>query len=183
MEQEDKNLGNVSNEELEGNILVGKGNVINISTAHIIENLLNTLPDDVQKIVTSQIALLDNYHRIVLDQAKRSFFWALVAAAIGLFFFIASVAFILVFKTESASIVSLISGALIEVISGINFYLYNKTSAQLADFQMRLDRTQGFMLANSICEGLDNEHKQTARLELIRAICGYLPATPEIPKS
>jgi TRADD-N domain-containing protein len=170
----------------DGNIFVGDTVVRDItigSNSTIISNLLKTAPDDVQKIVTSQIGLLDNYHRIVLDQAKRSFFWAIIAAAVGLFFFLAAVIFVLVFKTESASIISLISGALIEVISGINFYLYNKTSAQLADFQMRLDKTQGFMLANSICEGLDSEHKQTARLELIRAISGYIPHAFEQPKS
>jgi len=168
-----------------GNISVGgtvSGEVVHGNTYYI-SNLLTTPPDDVQKIVTSQIGLLDNYHRIVLDQAKRSFFWAIVAAAVGLIFFLAAVIFVLVFNTESASIISLISGALIEVISGINFYLYNKTLAQLGAFQMRLDKTQGFMLANSICEGLDSEHKQTARLELIRAISGYIPHTFEQPKS
>ena len=180
-------MGQDRDESIEaGNISVGGnvgGTIVIGSNSAIISNLLSTPPDDVQKIETSQIGLLDNYHRIVLDQAKRSFFWAIIAAAVGLFFFLASVIFVLVFKTESASIISLISGALIEVISGINFYLYNKTSAQLADFQMQLDKTQGFMLANRICEGLDSEHKQTPRLELIRAISGYIPHTFEQPKS
>jgi len=163
--------------EVGGNFIVGSSNEV------IISSLFRTPPDDVQKIVTSQIGLIDNYHRIVLEQAKRSFFWAIVAAAVGLFFFLAAVMFVLVFKTESASIISLVSGSLIEVISGINFYLYGKTSAQLADFQIRLDKTQNFMLANSLCEGLDNEHKQTARLELIRSISGYIPHPFETPKS
>lgn len=67
---------------------------------------------------------------------------------------------------------SLISGSLIEVISGINFYLYGKTSVQLADFQTRLDVTQRFLLAKSICESLEGDYKQKARSELIQTIAG-----------
>ncbi len=73
---------------------------------------------------------------------------------------------------QNVAVVSLISGALIEVISGINFYLYGKTSVQLADFQTRLDVTQRFLLANSMCESLEGDYKQKARSELIRTIAG-----------
>jgi hypothetical protein len=58
----------------------------------------------------------------------------------------------------------------VEVIAGINLYLYNKTTAQLAEFHQRLERTQRFLLANSIAESLENEQKQETRASLVRTI-------------
>jgi len=127
-------------------------------------------PTNVQEIVASQIRLLDVYHNVVLDQAKKSFRWALVAAGLGLCFFLASVVFIAFQQDHSTAVISLISGALIEVISSINFYLYGKTSQQLSEFQNKLDKMQRYLLANSVCEGLDDEAKQLSRRELVRAI-------------
>jgi len=87
-------------------------------------------------------------------------------------FFLTSVGFLLLQQPHSLANISLISGALIEVISAINFYLYGKTSAQLASFHTRLDITQRFLLANSMCESLEGEFKQRARYELIKTVSG-----------
>lgn len=135
-----------------------------------VERLSKTDPTKVQEIVARQVELLTIYHNVVLDQAKRSFRWALVAAMAGFAFYLAAVIFVLLRQPESIAIISVISGALIQVISGINFYLYGRTSAQLADFQSRLDRSQRFLLANSVCEGLEGEHKQQARAALVNVI-------------
>jgi hypothetical protein len=134
---------------------------------------------DVQEIAASQIQLLLSYYRLVLDQAKKSFRWALVAAGIGLAFFIAAVGFIIYRNAESAAIISVVSGAVVEVISAINFYLYSKTAGHLTDFHGKLEATQRYLLANSICESLDGPSKQTARAELVRAIAQInLPDAP-----
>lgn len=65
---------------------------------------------------------------------------------------------------------SVISGALVQVIAGINFYLYGRTQSQASEFLNRLDQTQRFWLANSVCEGLEGDSKQKARSELVSAI-------------
>lgn len=151
---------------------VGRDMMIHNVYTPSIERLSKTDPSKVQEIVASQIELLSIYHNLVLDQARRSFRWALIAAGIGFGFFLASVAFLLFQQAQNTAVISLISGALIEVISGINFFLYGKTSAQLAEFQTRLDKTQRFLLANSVCEGLNEEFKQKSRSNLVRAIAG-----------
>jgi len=142
-----------------------------------LERLSKADAANVQEIVASQIELMAVYHNEVIDQARRSFNWALISAGIGLTFFLFSVGFIILWKLESAAIISLISGALIEFISAINFYLYGKTSGQLANFQSRLDTTQRYLLANSICEGLESKTKQEARSGLVRMIAGDAPAS------
>jgi hypothetical protein len=137
-----------------------------------VDRLSKTSPGDIQGIAGSQIELLSSYYDAVLGQAKESFRWALIAAGTGLAFFLAAVAFLLTDKSQNVAYISLISGGIIEAISGINFYLYRTTSVQLAEFHTRLDRTQRFLLANSLCETLEGDFRQNARLELIRTIAG-----------
>ena len=66
--------------------------------------------------------------------------------------------------------VPLIAGAVVEVVSGVVFYLYGKTSSQLSIFHSRLEVLQRYLLANSICESLDGEARNTARAALIQEI-------------
>ncbi len=151
-------------------VRMGRGEIDTRSSKDAIDRLAKADPAHVQEVAASQIQLLTTYHNLVLDQAKKSFLWALIAAAIGLLFFIAAVSSIIFLNLQNAAIISVISGALVEVISGINFYLYNQTSKQLSDFQSRLDKTQRFLLANSMCEGLKGLVKQQARSDLIKSI-------------
>jgi len=139
-----------------------------------LKRISNADPSNVQEVVASQLELMTIYHNLVLRQARRSFDWALISAGVGLLFFLLAVGFVLYNESQNASIISVICGSLIELISAINFYLYSKTSTQLADFQNRLDKTQSFLLANSICEGLENEHKQQVRAELVRKIANII---------
>jgi hypothetical protein len=133
-----------------------------------VDRLSHANPDNVQEIAASQIQLLNNYYDLVLDQAKRSFKWALIAAGVGFVFLIASLGFILLQQRQMVAIMSLISGSLVEVISAINFYLYGRTSSQLSKFHTRLDMTQRHLLANSICECLEGDYKNQARSYLIK---------------
>ncbi len=136
--------------------------------------------EDVQEIAISQINLLASFYTLTLEQSKRSFIVALIAAVIGLAFFLAAVSFILVNDRMSAAIISLISGGLVQVIAAIIFYLYDKTSVQLADFRARLDTTQRYLLANSVIEDLSEELKDQARFQLVQVIIGILPSSPTV---
>jgi hypothetical protein len=134
------------------------------------ERLAQAKPDDILTIAGTQTDILTGYYTAVLAQANQSFRWALVVALVGLAFFLGAVAFLLTRQDQSAATVSVIGGALVEVISGVMFYLYGKTTAQLADYQQRLAQTQRFLLANAICESLEGEEKQKARSSLVHTI-------------
>jgi hypothetical protein len=149
-----------------------------ISSAQFREEALSQLatasPGDVQQIAAAQIRLLESYYQDGLAQARRSFNWALIAAGIGLAFFLAAVTFLLITQAAPVAVpvavVSAIGGALVEVVAGINFFLYSKTTTQLAAFHQHLDQTQRFLLANNICESLEGDTKQSARASLINTI-------------
>lgn len=135
-----------------------------------VERLSQARATDVKEVAAAQIELLSSYYALGFDQASRSFLWAIIAAFVGLAFFVTAIAFLLIQQSQDLAVVSLISGALVEVISGVNFYLYNKSSAQLAEFHTRLESTQRYLLADSMCEGLEGDFKQKARADIVRAI-------------
>lgn len=134
-----------------------------------IERLRTVDPGDVQKVAASQIELLQSFYELVVAQARRSFFWALVASGVGLLFFLAAISFFLAANRDVA-VVSVISGAVIEVIAGLNFVLYGRTTAQLSVFHSRLELTQRFLLANSLCEGLEGDLRGQTRATLINKL-------------
>lgn len=139
-----------------------------------IERLSKADPDKVQEVVAAQLDLMQGYYQEVLNQSQRSFRSALIAAAVGLIFFLAAITFALFQQPTNltAVIITAIGGTLAEFIAALNFRLYGDASKQLAEFQSRLDKTQGYLLANSISSGLNEENRQAALQELVRTISG-----------
>jgi len=110
------------------------------------------------------------YYYIVQNQAQQSFYWALGFAGLGTLFFFLSLRWVIAAKAGLASI-SLISGALIQVISGINFYLYSQTTKQFAGFHICLERMDRYLLANSYCENLSTQDaKDHCRQKIIETM-------------
>jgi hypothetical protein len=133
------------------------------SIREIAKDILSLSAGNVEKIAASQINLLTNYYLLVLGQAQRSFTWALIWATIGAIGFIVAGGFLLTNRTSDVALIGTVGSALIEVISGINFYLYGKTSAQLAEFHSRLDSTQKLLLSNAVAEKIEGDLKQITR--------------------
>lgn len=130
------------------------------------ERLSDIPKDDVKGTAASQIELLSSFYDLSLSQAQRSFRWALIASMTGLIFFLAAIAF-MIFRNGAVADIALISGGIIELIAALNFYLYNRTLAQLTLFQGRLETTQRFLLANSLTESLGDEFRDKTRAQLI----------------
>ncbi len=139
------------------------------SAAQALDNLSKA--GNVQEIASNQVKLLTEFYDQSLSQAHRSFVWALIASGAGLIFFMVAIAFQLGSKTDVA-IISAIGGALIEFIAAVNFYLYGKTTTQLNLFHGRLEVTQRFLLANSLCDRLGDKHQDETRSYLIRQLAG-----------
>jgi hypothetical protein len=129
--------------------------------------------NDVKEIAIAQLELLSNYYELSLSQAARSFRWALIASMVGLVFFMAAISFLLNGNgSPELAIVSTIGGAVTEFIAGVNFFLYGKTLEQLNLFQGKLEATQRFLLANSLCENLGGNLRDKTRARLIGKLVG-----------
>lgn len=145
---------------------------ISEATEASLKKLSSSERGDVQGIAASQIELLSKFYDLSLSQASRSFRWALIASIVGLIFLMAAIGFQQVTQNTDLARVTLISGALIEFIAAVNFYLYGRTLSQLTLFQERLENTQRFLLADSLCENLNDELKHQTRAALILTLAG-----------
>jgi hypothetical protein len=132
-------------------------------------------PANLQEVGAAQLLMLNKYYQSVLQQAQQSFRWAFVAAGIGLLFFLAAITFLALQMPENISIISLICGALVEVIAAINFYLYGQTSRQSSAFHVLLDRLQRFIIANSVATTILGPARDAALTDLMRIIANAAP--------
>ena len=102
----------------------------------------------------------------------------MVVATIGFAVFIVSLFILFTTGLREIAAIGLLGGTIVEVLAGLQFYLFGKTTDQLAYFQQGLDRTHTFLLANSICETLEGENKQESRAELVKLIALSARPTP-----
>jgi hypothetical protein len=54
-----------------------------------------------------------------------------------------------------------------KVGAGLNFWLFGKTASQLDSFHVRLDRTQMFLLANSVCTNIKGDLQDRVRGQIV----------------
>jgi hypothetical protein len=132
----------------------------------------STQVQQVQEVAASQIKLLTSYYNTVLGQARESFRVAVVGVGVGLVFFVAAIGFLLASQPLNVATVSAVAGGVVQLIAGLNFVLYGKTTAQLATFHQRLEQTQRFLLANSVAESLNGETQESTRARLVFEIAG-----------
>ena len=144
-----------------------------------IQSVAKADPSNIQEVAASQLDISNSYYQSVLDQARQSFRSAIIAGAIGFAFFLAAVAFVLAQDEPDAAIISAISGGIAQAIAGLNFWLYGRTAQQLDAFHIRLEQTQRFLLANSVCENLESAERDAARANLVTLIATHTATSPE----
>lgn len=136
-------------------------------------------PSKIQEVAATQVVISEMYYKTSLQHAQRLFRWALIAAGAGFIFFLGAVAPLSFQQSVKGALVSLTSGVVLEALAILNFCLYGRVFNQIKEFHERLDRTQQYMLANSICENLKGDVKQATQIELIRAMMHSLALQEE----
>jgi hypothetical protein len=142
------------------------------AVVNAIKSVSKADPKNIQEVAAASFDLSDSYYANVLSQAKRSFNVAVVAGIAGSLFFLAAVVLALTLRDLSAPLISSIGGAIVEVVSGLNFWLYSRTAIQLNSFHMRLERMQRYLVANSVAASLEGEHQATTLQKLVMVISG-----------
>jgi hypothetical protein len=140
------------------------------SITSAIKSVSKADPKNIQEVAAASFDLSDSYYANVLSQAKRSFNAAVVAGIVGSLFFLAAIIFALASKQLSASLISSVGGAIVEVVSGLNFWLYSRTAVQLNSFHIRLERMQRYLVANSVAASLEGEHRESTLEKLVMII-------------
>lgn len=135
-----------------------------------VERVAEANPKNIQEVAAAQAEIINSYYLNGLEQSKKSFFWSLIWGGIGSGFLLVAVSVLLFRQPTEIAYASGIGGVLVEMFAGTYLYLYKHASDQLATYRLALENTQKILLANSMCEGLDTEAKQSARIDLIRLV-------------
>lgn len=129
------------------------------------------------QIVAKHEKLILHYYQDVQEHAKKSFGAATRVAKIGFWVLIGTLAYALIFDglsrfkivpvTNDSSFtvagIGIVSGALIEFIAGISFWLYSRVSNQFSAFHICLERTHRYLLAYKITEQISGNKDETVR--------------------
>lgn len=76
-----------------------------------------------------------------------------------LFFVLWSKIHVILGGNNSASFMAGLSGAIVEIVSGLYFWMYRETSKQLAKYHKRLEATEKYLIALQIIEMLPEENR------------------------
>src|SRR5262245_26693428 len=128
-------------------------------------------------IVAKHEQLILHYYKDVQDQAKLSFSTARSAARIGFWVLIGTLVYALTFDALSrfklapgmtdvsltVAGIGLVSGGLIEFISGVAFWLYSRGARQFGAFHICLERTHRYLLAYTIAAQIKDRKDDALR--------------------
>jgi hypothetical protein len=134
------------------------------------ERLAHAKPSDIQEIAALLQEMILRYYSDVRAQAQQSFWAALCVALAGIAFFVWAIWHQMASPSGDQLTLKLVAGALIQVISGTMFVLYGRATRQFGSFHVCLERTNRFLLANTICEALDPSVRDEVRKQLILEI-------------
>ncbi len=113
-------------------------------------------------LVEINVSNLDAYYNLVKTHTKRSFTCAVLVGIIGFAMLCFGIG--MLYKEPDKSQLAYISsssGIITEFISGVFFYLYNKTVRQLKDYHDSLLDVQNILLSFKLIETTKNEEKRS----------------------
>ena len=133
------------------------------------------------KLIQINLKNMEKYYLLVRTQTEKSYRLTQAGAVIGFLVLVAGI--ILSFRqglNQPATAITLASGVLIEFISTIFFYIYNRTVRQLNKYHEKLVRVQDTMLALKVAQIVKDETlKDQTMAYLTRALTGRLVSQQE----
>lgn len=108
------------------------------------------------------------YFSISKGQAKFSFVFSIISCSIGIILLILSVIVALIQKQVIPTVITLISGAITEVIAGTVLWVHNKSALQLNHYYDALHENEKFLSAINLIDNLNDSKKDEVYVEVIR---------------
>lgn len=109
---------------------------------------------DIIKLMSHNLLELKEYYTINKQQARKSFLAALIMSVLGFLVFVVGIVAVF-FYDKDIYVYSTISGALVEVIAGLFFYLYNRSMQQINIFFGSLLDTQRYLSSIQLVDKIE----------------------------
>lgn len=122
---------------------------------------------DIRALMFENLKELKEFYVICKQQIRKSFSAAMFSCFAGFVLFVLAVIIFLLGGDNSASLTAGLSGAIVEIVSGLYFWLYRETSKQLGKYHKRLEATEKYLIALQIIEMLPEENRNEQYGKLI----------------
>jgi len=148
-----------------------------LTTAAVLDNieqkcreLATTSPENTQKIAGDLLSMGKAYYSDACMRAQQSFRVALVAAGVGVVFFMGASGLFMAEKTNQATYAA-VGGGIIEMLAAVVFAFHYKAVRQFGYFHVCLERMTRFMVANSVCTNIEcGTKRDETRAMLVKAM-------------
>lgn len=124
---------------------------------------------DVVSLMINNVSELREYYVISKRQANRAFTSTLIICILGFVIFIVGIILSAVIGQELA-LYTTISGGIVEVISGLFFWLYKSATNQLNLYHERLGYTEKYLTAMQLAENISPERKDETYRYIIEMV-------------
>lgn len=140
-----------------------------------VEKLENSLSQkeqvDIINIMYESVGELREYYVISKEQAQDSFFSALFICFAGVIIYALGIASYIIWDKD-ISVISVIPGTVVELISGLFFWLYKNTTKQLEMYYKRLESTEKYLVAYHMIQQVPEEHRYEEQRNYINFVLG-----------
>ena len=113
---------------------------------------------DIINIMYENVGEMREYYVISKQQANRSFVAALFICFAGVIIYVIGM-FSYIFGGKDINVITIVSGTVIEVISGLFFWLYKNTIKQLEVYHKRLESTEKYLIAYHMIQQVPEERR------------------------
>lgn len=130
-------------------------------------------PKDVLTLMRRNVAELREYYTINKQQARNAFSAALFVCFLGFLIFGGGVVLSYISPSTTGVVqYSTISGAIVETIAGLFFWLYSKSLKQINIFHESLQHTQKFLTAIQLTDEISGPNRDSAYAYIIQNVIG-----------
>ncbi len=129
-----------------------------------IENKLKTVEEsicvdddiDIMKLMFSNLKELREYYVISKRQANKTFSASIFVCFLGVVIYSLGIVFTCILN-QDISLISIISGTTVEIISALFFWMYSKSISQLNIYHKRLSETEKYLITIQLVERISKE--------------------------
>lgn len=125
--------------------------------------------DNVMDLMMRNVKELKEYYVISKNQARNSFSASLFISIFGIFIYIFGLAAVIIFDKDIL-LLSTIAGTMVELISGLFFWLYSKAINQLSVYHQRLGSTEKYLMVTQLINEVPEDKKYEEYSNLINFI-------------
>lgn len=128
-------------------------------TEDVVKDIQNQPDYDVFKLLYKNVRESTEYYIISKRQANKSFILAIISCVLGVFIYMCGF-LIVAFLDKNITILTTISGTVVELIAGLSFWMYSKSLKQLNEYHRRLSSTEKYLTSIQMADKLESSERE-----------------------